>query len=375
MSTQPAERVTGVPIGGRMVGRGCDVYVIAEIGVNHNGSKELALEMIQAAREAGADAVKFQIFSAERIAAADAAVCDYQVVETEGSEIPRTQQELLRSLELTAEDFGELKSSADSLGLDFLATPFSPQDLEILLPLAPPAIKIASTDIINTPLLVSAAGSGLPLIVSTGAATQQEIDEAVELLRSNGCGERLILLHCVSSYPTPTGAARLGCIESLSDRYGVPIGFSDHTMDQSFGVLAASAGAVLLEKHFTLDAGSEGPDHFFSLEPELFRRYVEGARQAAKIRGDGSIGFQPSEEQVRSLSRGSIVAARDIPRGVVLSAEDLVVQRPGMGIPPNRWNDVIGSTASADIPAGQRLTWEMLGATAETAEAALNPAG
>src|ERR1043166_2500712 len=342
MNMDMEKQIAGVDVGGRMIGRGSDVYIIAEAGVSHDGDVSRAREMVHAAKECGADAVKFQIFSADRLAPDDAPAWDYQ----NHTEAPaKTQRELLRAPELESAELADLRTLAASLEIDFLATPFGLSELETLMRLSPPAIKIASPDLVNAPLLSAAAKTGLPLLLSTGAATVDEIDEAVSTISVDGASMRLILLHCVSAYPTEPVHARLGCIHALEQRFSVPVGFSDHTLDHSFGILAVSAGAVLLEKHLTLDAAGDGPDHYFSLEPASFKRYVDGARQAANIYGDGALGLHPCEEQIRLRSRGGIVAARDIAKGCTLTPDDLLVQRPGVGIPPNRWNDVIGCAA------------------------------
>lgn len=249
------------------LGRPDGVYIIAEAGVNHDGCLEKARALIDAARSAGADAVKFQAFSAARIAAADAPTCAYQATEAGES-----QARMLARLELSPADFAVLKRYAEQRGIAFLCTPFSIPDLEMLVALGVSALKIASPDIVNVPLLRAAAATGLPLIASTGAATLDEIDAAVALLTVAGARDRLSLLHCVSAYPTRPAEARLGCIRTLADRFGCPVGFSDHTDDAAFAALAVAAGARILEKHLTLDRSANGPDHFFSLEPDAMAR-------------------------------------------------------------------------------------------------------
>jgi len=345
-----------VQIGKSAVGDAQPVYVIAEAGVNHNGDVDTALRLIDAAVAAGADAVKFQIFSAARLAGPDAPPCEYQ--RAHGA--PTSQFEMLKELELSPDDFQKLAAHANDAGIAFLATPFSTDDLSRLRDLKPPAIKIASPDLINFPLLDAAAQTRLPLIVSAGAATTPEIDRAVERIAANGAAGRLILMHCVSSYPTRPAEARLNRIAFLRQRHNVPVGFSDHTLREGVGAWAAAAGASILEKHFTLDRSAKGPDHFFSLEPPALARYIAAAKEAAASLGRGNGDFAESDSDVRRLSRVSIVADRAIPSGATLTADALSFRRPGEGIGPDRLDEVIGRRTNSDIPADTPLAWSML---------------
>lgn len=343
-------------IGGRLVGEEHGVFIIAEAGVNHNGSVDAAHRLIDAAREAGADAVKFQAFCADRLVAADAPLCDYQQARAQSG----SQRELLRRLELRRDDFAALKKHADAAGVAFLATPFGLDELRMLCDLGVPAIKIASPDLVNVPLLAAAADTGRPMILSTGASELAEVDAAVETLFQRGATDRLVLLHCVSSYPTPPADARLRCIRTLADRFAVPVGFSDHTASPDIGAVAVAVGAAVLEKHLTLDRRAAGPDHFFSLEPEPFSRYVAAARQAYQSLGDGNIRCCSAERQVRELARGSVVAATHIPAGKRLTSDVLAIRRPAGGIEPAQWTTLLGRVAKTDIPADTRLSWAML---------------
>ena len=352
MQSPPAVRV-----GQRLVGPDHPVYVIAEAGVNHDGRLDIALELIDAAAGAGADAVKFQYFSAERLAAPDAPTCQYQKDHYAGAS---SQLEMLRRLELPPDDFKRLKVHADQAGIDFLCTPFGIPELRALSGLEVAAIKIASPDIINIPLLREAAAAKLPVIASTGAAELDEVRAAVDLLHEHDALERLILLHCVSAYPTPPSEARLRCISTLANEFNVPVGYSDHTAEADFSALAVAAGAVILEKHLTHDRSAPGPDHFFSLTPDDFAKYCMAAKAAFSARGTGVVAPGSREAEVRKLARGSIVAARHIPAGTPISPDALTVRRPGTGIPPAEWDNVIGAVASADIPAGSPLEWAHL---------------
>lgn len=347
-----------VTIGDRHIGPGRPVYIVAEAGVNHDGDADTAHRLIEAARQAGADAVKFQVFCADELVSASAPTCAYQ---REGPGAPDNQREMLRRLELSRTTFVELQRHAAESGIDFLATPFGLPELRFCVDeLKVPALKIASTDLINVPLLSATAQSNLPTILSTGAGTLEEVDAAVAVMRRHGVPQRLILLHCVSAYPTPLESARLRCIAALARRFELPTGFSDHTRETLTGALAVAAGAVVLEKHLTLDRNAAGPDHGFSLEPNQLSEYVTGVRQAERTLGDGQIGFREEEAEVRALARGRLVACRTIPAGATLDAKAIVVQRPGDGIDPSHWDKVIGRIAGVDIPASTPLAWSML---------------
>lgn len=335
-----------------------DVYVIAEAGVNHNGKLADACQLIEAAKDAGADAIKFQLFSADRLVAKSSPLCAYQQ-NGHGPDID--QHAMLKALELDGSMCTKLKEHADAVGIDFLATPFGLPDLDFLVEqLNVTALKIASPDLVNVPLLTAAAKSGRLLIVSTGASMPEEIDQAVELIKDCGALERLTLLHCVSSYPTALEDARLQCIATLRQRFDVPTGFSDHTVEETTGAFAVMAGAVVLEKHLTMDRRLNGPDHFFSLEPDSFKAYVQDIRRASAIMGDGRLGYAPAEEEVRELARGRIVTTKSIVAGERLTPDSLTVQRPGNGIGPACWKDLIGRVVRVDVPKNTPLDWSML---------------
>ena len=358
---------TGQPrlrIGSARVGRGAPVYVVAEAGVNHDGELSVARELVHAAAEAGADAVKFQVFAADRLVTrqAPAAAYQQQAVHTE------SQYEMLARLELTHDEFVALADHVRNVGISFIATPFSVVDLEFLVSIGVPAVKLASTDIVNGPLLESAAQSRLPVIASTGAADEREVAEAVDLVHRVDGGP-LALLHCISSYPTDEREANLAAIGSLARTFGCVTGFSDHTESTTIGSLAVAAGACIIEKHFTLDCRRAGPDHSFSLEPDRFAEYVGHIRAAEQIVGDGLIGPAPCEREVRDLARGSVVATRDIRAAELFTSAMLTVKRPGGGLEPNELRRLIGRSAARDISADTPLSW------ADVAEPALAHAG
>ncbi len=344
-----------VRIGDRKVGDHCPVMIVAEAGVNHDGRLDQALRLVDVAADAGADVVKFQVFRAAQLVTAAAATAEYQ--QAAGA---RSQREMLARLELSDDDFARIAEHCRERGIEFLATPFSPPDVDRLIKLGVHAIKIASPDLNNVPLLRRAADLGLPLIVSTGAATAEEIDAAVERLCAWGVGDRLVLLHCISGYPAPLEAANLRAIASLRTAFGVPCGFSDHTRATHIAAWAVAAGACVLEKHFTLDRDAAGPDHAFSLSPDELATYVATARAAEQTLGTGQIGMSDVEAEVRAVARQSVVAAAAIPAGTVLTGEMLTVKRPGGGIPPERLESLIGRELTVDLVRDTMLTWDLV---------------
>ncbi len=351
---------SGVQIGNRTIGTGQDVYIIAEAGVNHNGRFDPALRLVDEAKRAGADAVKFQVFTAENLVVSNAPTAAYQLEKGHTD-----QREMLRQLELTRREFTDLFEYCRHIGIEFLATPFSIDDLEFLLELGVSAIKLASPDLVNFPLLERAIGSGLPVIVSSGACTMEEIDDAVECFSNQGALSRMVLLHCISSYPTLLSQANLGVIGNLAGRYPVPIGFSDHTAEWMTGALAVAAGASVLEKHFTLDRNMPGPDQAFSLEEKELVQFINAAREAKTALGTSLRQLLKCEQDVRKLSRGSVVSALDIPAGTIITPAMLTVKRPAGGIEPARIKEVIGTLAVLDIPADVRIEWPMVQPTME----------
>lgn len=344
-----------VRIGERTIGPGQPAYLIAEAGVNHDGSLERGLRLVDIACRAGADAVKFQVFRAAELTTAAAPLAAYQQQANLGS-----QRELLSRLELSDADFAQLAAHCARRRVEFLATPFSPADVERLVALKVRAIKIASTDLNNTPLLEAAARTGLPLIVSTGAALPGEIEQAVTRLRGWGAGGRLILLHCVSGYPTPLEAANLRAVSTLSGRFAVPTGFSDHTTSTRTGGWAVAAGACVLEKHFTLDRTRPGPDHAMSLDPAGLREYVRHVRAAERALGSGMLGMSALEADVRQAARKSVVTTRALAGGTILERGMLTAKRPAGGIAPDQLEALLGRQLACDVPADAMLTWDML---------------
>jgi len=348
-----------IRIGERRIGPGEPAYVIAEAGVNHNGEVRAAEELVKIAANAGADAVKFQAFSADRLVTPTAPSASYQRDAGAGP----NQHEMLGRLELSPADFEHLMRVCRGHRIEFLATPFGIDDLTMLTRLGVRALKFASTDLINQPLLDAGIATGLPMIVSTGAATGAEIDHAVKTLTDAGARDRLMLLHCISSYPTPITSANLRAITALGARYGVVVGHSDHTESTDIGQLAVAAGASVIEKHFTIDRRLPGPDQSFSLEPDALTNYINGIRQAERALGDGNLDVLDCEQDVRNLARSSVVTAIAVHAGDVLTADVLTTKRPGGGISPTDMQRLIGQTVTRDLAADTRLNWDMLKAS------------
>jgi len=349
-----AKNIEPVRIGKRLVGPGQPTYVVAEAGVNHNGNLGDALRLVEQAARAGADAVKFQVFTATKLASRQAESVQYQKKANADS-----QQDMLKKLELDADALATIKHKCDEMGVEFLATPFTIEDLETVLRLGVRAVKIASTDIVNLPLLEAVAENHLPVILSTGASEGPEIDAAYDLLVRRK-HLPLVMLHCVSSYPTAVESANLRRIGTLRARYAVPVGFSDHTAEAFTGAWAVAGGAAMLEKHFTLDRTAPGPDHFFSLEPSQLAEYIRQARLAEKALGSGRLEPDESELEVRRLARCSIVAAVDIPAKTRITRHMVTFKRPGWGIPPAALPTVLGRVAKQHIAADTVITWDML---------------
>ena len=358
MATSCRERPPSrrIHIGQAAVGFDCPVFIVAEAGVNHDGDLHRALDLVDAAAQAGADAIKFHAFTADALTTSEVSTATYQAARTNES----SQRAMLSRLELSTEDLERIAARCAERGIVFLATPFSVPDVDRLVRIGTPAIKIASTDLVDGLLLERACRTGLPLIVSTGAADEDEIAEAVDCIRRWSAGDRLVLMHCVSCYPTPLADANLNAIGTLQNRFATIVGYSDHTTSTQTGALAVGAGACVLEKHFTLDCAAAGPDHAMSLEPDALADYIRQARQAQQAMGSGRLAVQPIECEVRTVGRKCIVAARDIAAGETLGAGSLTAKRAGGGLQPKEINAVLGKRASVAIPADTPLAWEMV---------------
>ena len=330
--------------------------VIAELGVNHDGSVTRALELVNQAANAGADAVKLQIFKARQLLHPTAAFAQYQTERCDD----RNPAEMLEKYELRDGEIEKIVDAIRGAGLIPLATPFSLDDVDLIAELSLPAIKIASPDVVNYPLLKKCASVGRPLLISTGAATMQELGETALWLREWEI--EFAFLHCVSSYPTPVEEAHLSWIRQLIGRFEVPVGYSDHTTEPLAGAFAVAAGARIIEKHLTYDCDALGPDHGASANPHQFAKYVSAIRLAEKLRGSGGKRVLHIEEDVRGVSRQSLVAAHDLHTGHELREKDLITQRPGRGMSPAQYPQLLGRTIARPIPAGTMIEPSMLAA-------------
>ncbi len=340
-----------VAIGGRVVGPRQPCLVVAEAGVNHDGDLSVALQLVDAAAEAGADAVKFQMFQADRLVAAGAPKAPYQLETTATDE---SQHEMLARLELGADAHRRLAERASQRGLLFLSAPFDEESLRALVELGVPAIKLPSPDLTNPFLLEAAARSGKPLLVSTGMADLDEVARAMHVLRAAGARE-VVLLHCVSSYPADPREANLRAMRTLESKFGVPVGFSDHTLGTDVALAAVALGAAVLEKHFTLDRTRPGPDHRASLEPGELKQLVRSIRDVEAALGDGEKKPAASEQANRTVVRRSLAARVDLAEGTVLREEFLTALRPATGIAADQLHSVVGRTLRRPVAAGELL--------------------
>ncbi len=345
-----------VELGGRRIGPGEACFIIAEAGVNHNGELGRALELVDAAAEAKADAVKFQTFSAERLASPAAPKAEYQ---RRGTDAEESQYDMLRSLELSADDHRSLWERCRKRGIMFLSSPFDEAAADFLDELGVPGFKIPSGELTNLPFLRYVAAKMKPMIVSTGMADLDEVGAALAAVNQTG-NDQLVLLHCVSAYPADPAEANLRAMAALAERFGAPVGFSDHTLGLEVALAAAALGATVIEKHFTLDRGLPGPDHAASLEPDELARLVAGVRTVEAALGHGRKEPTASEAETAAVARKSLVAAADIPAGATITTEMLIAKRPGAGIPPAKIGEVVGRRARQDIPAGTLVAWGML---------------
>lgn len=345
-----------VKIADSLVGPGHPCFVIAEAGVNHNGDINLAKKLIDAAVDAGANAVKFQTFKADKVVSDSAPKAEYQLETTSGSE---SQMEMLRSLELSIDDHHEIRNYCQANSILFLSTPFDEDSVDLLETLDVPAFKISSGEITNYPLLKHVASKQRPIILSTGMSYLGEVDEAVQVIKKAG-DNQIILLHCVSNYPAYPQDANLRAMQTMATAFQVPIGYSDHTPGIEVSLAAVALGACVIEKHFTLDRNMPGPDHRASLEPDQLNNLVKGIRNVEVSLGNGYKQPTESEANTRSIARRSLIAACDIQAGTRLTDAMIAIKRPGTGLPPQAKSYLIGRKVQVDIAAGSMITLEML---------------
>jgi len=328
-------------------------FIIAEAGVNHNGDINMAKNLIDVAVEAGADAVKFQTFKAEEVISEIAQMAEYQKKNI-GKE--KSQIDMVKELELSFKDFKELKKYCDYKGITFLSTPFDIESARFLKELGLEIFKIPSGEITNYLLIKEIGNYSKKVILSTGMADLGEIEDALDVLIENGTRrENITILHCNTEYPTPYEDVNLLAMLTIKEAFKVNVGYSDHTLGIEIPIAAASLGAVVIEKHFTLDKNMPGPDHKASLEPQELKAMITGIRNVEKALGNGIKKPSPSELKNKPIARKSIVAKRDIKKGEIFTEENIIVKRPGTGISPMRWYEILGTKAQRDYNADELI--------------------
>ena len=331
-------------------------FLIAEAGVNHNGDMDLARQLIDVAAEAGADAVKFQTFRAERILCRNAPKAGYQLETTASGE---SQFDMIRRLELSKVQHIELMAYCKDRKITFISTPFDKESADLLDKLGVPLFKVPSGEVTNLPFLKEVAHRGKPIILSTGMAYLNEVERAVKTILEAGCTD-LTLLHCTTDYPATFGSVNLNAMATMKQAFRLPVGYSDHTPGIEVAVAAVSMGASVIEKHFTLDRTLPGPDHRASLEPEELKALVRAIRNVEAALGDGIKRPTDREQEMRRIVRKSLVTARDMPVGSIIQHEDLAVKRPGTGLPPDRLDWAVGHRLRKAVAADTPLTEDML---------------
>lgn len=330
------------------------VYIIAEAGVNHNGSIKLAKELIDMAKECGADAVKFQTFKAEESTGGKADKAEYQ---KENDVTKESQFDMIKKLELPFEDFIVLKQYCEELKIDFISTPDGEQSLKCLIDLGISKIKIGSTEITNYPFLKKIAQSKKKVILSTGMSTLGEVEKAVDALQENGAKD-VELMHCTTDYPTNVEDVNLKAMLTLKSAFQLQVGYSDHTLGFEAAIAAVTMGAVTIEKHITLDREMKGPDHKASMPPTEFAEYVEHIRNTEKLLGSGRKKPTAKEKIIMQQVRRSILSTRDLKAGTILTEKDLCLKRPGTGITSEFMPLLLGRELKRDIEKEEPITWQ-----------------
>ena len=327
------------------------VIIIAEAGVNHNGNLETAKKMVDVAKDAGVDYIKFQTFISEKLVSVNTQMAEYQEKNTGKKE---TQLSMLKKLELSQKEFEDLKLYCEKKEIGFLSTPFDLESIDFLNKLGMDFYKIPSGEITNYPYLVKIAKTGADVVMSTGMCEIWEIEEAIKVLKENGT-KNITLLHCNTEYPTPFQDVNLRAMDILAELFRVPVGYSDHTVGIEIPIAAVARGAKVIEKHFTLDKKMEGPDHKASLEPKELKDMVEAIRNIEKALGSGEKKPSESEKKNISIARKSIVAATKIGKGEKFTEENLTVKRPGDGLSPMLWEKIIGKSAKRDFEEEEKI--------------------
>lgn len=329
-------------------------FIIAEIGVNHNGNEKIAIELIDVAKKAGANSVKFQTFKSELLVKKDTLTAEYQEKNTS----EKTQYNMLKKLELSDNSFKNIKDYCDKIQIEFISTPFDCKNVEFLNSLNVKTFKIGSGDLTNYPLLKAVALTKKKIILSTGMSCLEEVIKAVEFIIKYK-NKNIIILHCISSYPTTNRDVNLRCIETLKKQFkSLDIGFSDHTIDEYAAISAVSLGATYIEKHITLDNNLHGPDHIASLNPEKFIYFCKKIRDTEELLGDGIKRCMSSEIKNREVARRSLATSRNIKKGEVITEEMLISLRPNSGISPIYFENIIGKICQMDINKNLFLTYK-----------------
>jgi N-acetylneuraminate synthase len=331
-----------------------NTYIIAEAGVNHNGSLETALQMVDSAKACGCDCIKFQTFKTERLVTKAAKKADYQILNTKNED---SQFLMLKALELTYDDFFKIKKYCDKIEIDFMSTPFDSESVDLLEKLGISIYKMSSGDITNKILLEYVADKHKPIIISTGMCTMEEVREAVRWIEQRN-NRQITMLHCTSNYPAPYDEVNMNAMLTLKQEFKYNVGYSDHTKGIAIPVMAVAMGAAVIEKHFTLDKSMEGPDHKASLDIGELKNMVEAIRNVEAAKGDGIKKPTDSEWNTREIARKSIVIKHDMKKGECLSMEDMDIKRPGTGIPPKYIDMVIGKCLVRDVEAEGILKFE-----------------
>ncbi len=321
------------------------ILIIAEAGVNHNGDMGIAAEMINTARECGADIIKFQTARPELMVSRHAEKADYQKHAAKAGE---KQYDMLKRLMLSYDQYEELRQCCREAGIIFLSTPFDLESIDFLDRMDMPFFKIPSGEITDLPYLEKIGRTRKPVVLSTGMSTLREIGEAMKVLRDNDSSD-ITLLHCTTEYPAPFSEVNLKAMNTMKERFGVPVGYSDHTRGIETAIAAAALGAVVIEKHFTLDRSMAGPDHKASLEPRELEAMIRSIRNVEQALGSGEKEPTPAEEKNRTAARKSILAKRNIRKGEMLTEDNLIAKRPGNGISPMLWHEVLGKSAKRDF--------------------------
>lgn len=347
-----------------MLAKYMSTFFIAEAGVNHNGNDELALRLVDTAHQCGADAVKFQTFSAEKLVRKGAEKAEYQKRETGNGD----QYSMLKNLEMSEALHRKLIARCDELGIEFMSTPFDEDAADFLVALGMKHIKVASGEITNHPFIAHLASKNVPMILSTGMATMDDIAEAVEVVRAERSARQfaaplesmLTILHCTSNYPAAFADVNLRAMATIEAATGLPTGYSDHSSGTTVSVAAVALGARVIEKHFTLDRNMPGPDHKASLEPDELTDLIRRVREVEVALGSAVKQPTASELPVRELVRRSVTLVADVAEGAIVTAEHLALMRPGNGIPPKELASVVGRRAAKTMSAGRTLVWSDL---------------